>query len=301
MLLERAEQAGAAIEKTRVLGIERRDRGWRLRTQERHRRSRFLHRRDGRAQSAARSGHGVEREGYDERARVLRAGVAGADRHSISAAAGRLHLGVSALRTSFGGDLRQGRAGASLCASGWRRYMNERAFRGKDAKFYSHMLPSLETPGWKKNRVRAMDGWRWAMRAGWSIPSRAKVCTTRCARAIWRAGWCWTTRTDSRKKRRRIGRCWRASSRWIWSSRRRSPRSVFLGTFMFDSVPARMVQFMRRSPRFRDLMQDLFAGTQPYLEAARAGCCKNLSGTLQEVLMNFLLNRVVPERASRVP
>ena len=26
-----------------------------------------------------------------------------------------------------------------------------------------------------------------------------------------------------------------------------------------------MVQFMRRSPRFRELMQDLFAGTQPYL------------------------------------
>jgi flavin-dependent dehydrogenase len=33
MLLERAEKAGAAIEKTRVLGIERREGGWRLRTQ----------------------------------------------------------------------------------------------------------------------------------------------------------------------------------------------------------------------------------------------------------------------------
>src|ERR1700677_2227408 len=33
MLLKRAERAGSAIEKTRVLGIERRDRGWRLRTQ----------------------------------------------------------------------------------------------------------------------------------------------------------------------------------------------------------------------------------------------------------------------------
>src|SRR5579862_4610883 len=32
MLLERAERAGAAIEKTRVLGIERRERGWTLRT-----------------------------------------------------------------------------------------------------------------------------------------------------------------------------------------------------------------------------------------------------------------------------
>jgi len=34
MLLERAERAGAAIEKMRVMQIERRDNGWRLRTRE---------------------------------------------------------------------------------------------------------------------------------------------------------------------------------------------------------------------------------------------------------------------------
>ena len=33
MLLNRAENAGAALEKTRVLGVDRKDRGWRLRTQ----------------------------------------------------------------------------------------------------------------------------------------------------------------------------------------------------------------------------------------------------------------------------
>ena len=33
MLLERAEKSGASIEKTRILGIEKRDRGWKLRTQ----------------------------------------------------------------------------------------------------------------------------------------------------------------------------------------------------------------------------------------------------------------------------
>ncbi len=71
-------------------------------------------------------------------------------------------------------------------------------------------------------------------------------------------------------------------------------RRLFLGTFLFNSVPVRMVQFMRRSPRFRDLMQDLFAGTQPYLEL-RSRLLRNLSGTLQEVLLNFVLNRVVPQ------
>jgi len=71
-------------------------------------------------------------------------------------------------------------------------------------------------------------------------------------------------------------------------------RRLFLGTFMFNSVPARMIQFMRRSPRFRELMQDLFAGTQPYVEL-RGRLLENLSGTLREVLTNLLLNRVVPE------
>src|SRR5205807_4833494 len=35
MLLERAGRAGAAIEKTRVMAIERRDKGWNLRTRDR--------------------------------------------------------------------------------------------------------------------------------------------------------------------------------------------------------------------------------------------------------------------------
>ena len=40
-----------------------------------------------------------------------------------------------------------------------------------------------------------------------------------------------------------------------------------------------MVQFMRRSPRFADLMQDLFAGTQRYLGLKRR-LLRNLHGTL---------------------
>jgi len=67
---------------------------------------------------------------------------------------------------------------------------------------------------------------------------------------------------------------------------------------MFHSVPARMIQFIRRSPRFRDLMQDLFAGTQPYL-TLKSRLLRNLNGTLQEVLMNFFLDRVIPE-SSRI-
>jgi hypothetical protein len=55
-----------------------------------------------------------------------------------------------------------------------------------------------------------------------------------------------------------------------------------------------MVDFIRRSPRFRVLIQDLFAGTQPYL-GLKSRLFRNLNGTLQEVLMNVFLQRVIPE------
>jgi hypothetical protein len=58
-------------------------------------------------------------------------------------------------------------------------------------------------------------------------------------------------------------------------------------------VPKRMVQLMRRSPRFHDLMQDLFAGTQPYLEL-KTRLLRNLHGTLLETVVNFLFNKVAP-------
>jgi hypothetical protein len=69
-------------------------------------------------------------------------------------------------------------------------------------------------------------------------------------------------------------------------------RRVFLGTFLFRSVPQRMVQFARRSPRFYDLMQDLFAGRQSYL-GLKARLLKNLHGTLLETFLSFVLGREV--------
>ena len=66
------------------------------------------------------------------------------------------------------------------------------------------------------------------------------------------------------------------------------------GRFLFSTVPNRMVQFIRRSPRFTVLMQDLFAGTQPYL-GLKSRLLKNLNGTMQEVIMNFFLHKLIPQ------
>ncbi len=69
-------------------------------------------------------------------------------------------------------------------------------------------------------------------------------------------------------------------------------RRIFLGKFLFGSVPQRMVQFLRRSPRFYELMQDLFAGTQSYL-GLKARLLRNLHGTLLGAFMHFLLGREI--------
>jgi len=172
--------------------------------------------------------------------------------------------------------------------------MDERGMAWRGSKFYSHMLPSLESPGWKNNRV-AGDGWMavgdagglvdpitgeglyYAMRSG-DLASRVVLDDAHGIvekAAAYRAS---------------LAREFALDLEFASTLARR----LFLGTFLFNSVPARMIQFMRRSPRFRDLMQDLFAGTQPYVEL-RGRLLRNLSGTLQEVLMNLLLNRVVPE------
>jgi len=70
-------------------------------------------------------------------------------------------------------------------------------------------------------------------------------------------------------------------------------KRLFLGKVLFQSVPERMIQLMRRSPRFASLMQDLFAGTQNYL-TLKTRLLRNLHGTLLETVVNFLLSRMVP-------
>ena len=63
----------------------------------------------------------------------------------------------------------------------------------------------------------------------------------------------------------------------IWNSPPCSPNACSWATSC--SAPCRAHgRFMRRSPRFRVLMQDLFAGTQPYLDL-KSRLLRNLNGT----------------------
>jgi flavin-dependent dehydrogenase len=76
----------------------------------------------------------------------------------------------------------------------------------------------------------------------------------------------------------------------------RLAKRIFHGSFLFGSVPARMVQFTRRSPRFSAVIQDLFAGRQSYPELKRR-LLKNLNGSLYEIAMGLGFSRLVPRKA----
>jgi hypothetical protein len=56
-----------------------------------------------------------------------------------------------------------------------------------------------------------------------------------------------------------------------------------------------MVQFTRLSPGFRDVMQDLFAGTQPYI-GLKKRLFRNLNGSLVEIVCNLGFGRLIPRR-----
>ena len=293
MLLERAEKAGAAIEKTRILGIERRDLGWRLRTQA----------------GVAEADVCIVATGARNPLREVGTQWSASDTMSamgyyVPASQDRIDI---QFLTKLEGYIwvfpRSGHLSVGICGKGepahslrarLERYMDEKGLAWRGAKFYSHMLPSLETPGWKKNRV-AGEGWLavgdagglvdpitgeglyYAMRSG-DIASQIVLDD---AHGI---------AEKATAYRAALAREFALDLEFASTLARR----LFLGSFLFCSAPARMVQFVRRSPRFRELVQDLFAGSQPYLDL-RARFMANLNGTLQEVLMNFLLNRIVSE------
>lgn len=298
MLLKRAERAGARIEKTRVLGIERRERGWRLRTHS----------------GSAEADFCIVATGARNPLREV--GTQWSAKDTMSALGYYVPASQERIDIQFLSKLegyiwvfpRCGHLSVGICGKGepaqslrarLDRFMLERGISLKDAVFYSHMLPSLETPGWKKNRV-AGDGWLavgdagglvdpitgeglyYAMRSG-DLASRVVVDDAH------------SIAEKAAAYRSMLAREFAMDLEFAATLAKR----VFLGRFMFNTVPARMIHFMRRSPRFRELMQDLFAGTQPYL-TLKNRLLKNLNGTLQEVLMNFFLNRVIPERSRAI-
>ena len=179
MLLRRAEEAGAQIEKQRVLGLERKSAGWQIRTK----------------------GGNIDADycvvATGARNPLREVGTKWTAQDTMYALGywvptNQAHIDIQFLPGLEGyiwvfpraGHLSVGICGKGEAAQALRvrleRYMDEKGIPRQNAQFYGHMLPTA--------------GSRWAMRAGWWIRSPAKVCITRCAPGISQARLCSPTR-----------------------------------------------------------------------------------------------------------
>jgi geranylgeranyl reductase family protein len=297
MLLRRAEEAGAQIEKTRVLEVTPTSGGWRIRT--RH--------------GALEADYCVVATGARNPLKDLGT-VYSAEDSCVALGyyvpSEQPHIDIRFFE-KFEGYIwvfpRCGHLSAGICGKGesaqamrqrLERYLTEQGIRWQGSQFYAHMLPSLESRAWRNNRVAGErwlavgdaaglvdpitgEGLYYAVRSG-DLASQVVLDEAHAPEAKAAAYRALVEKDFMRD-------LFLASL---------IARRMFLGRFLFESVPTRMVQFVRRSPRFRALMQDLFAGTQNY-EGLRERLWSNLNGTLQEVIMSFFFRRIVPE-ASKI-
>ncbi|HEY4365175.1 MAG TPA: geranylgeranyl reductase family protein [Bryobacteraceae bacterium] len=295
MLLERAGQAGAAIEKTRVMEIERREKGWRLRTK-----------------------NGVAEADYcivatGARNPLRQVGTEWQASDTMTALGyfvpeARERIDIQFLPNLQGyiwvfprcGHLSVGIGGKFEPAQSLRKrldaYMDERGISRKGATYFGHMLPSLEAAGWKRNRV-AGDGW---MAVGDAAGLVDPITGEGIYYAIRSGDLASQVIIQDAHGFAEKAAAYRAviAKEFVHDLEFASAlaKRVFLGHFAFRTVPQRMIQFMNKSARFRELMQDLFAGTQPYLDL-KDRLLRNLNGSLQEPFMNFFLNRVIPNHS----
>lgn len=175
-------------------------------------------------------------------------------------------------------------------------YMQERGISCRHGSFYSHVLPSLEKSAWSHNRVAGL-GWVAVGDAGGLVDPITGEGLYYAMRSAELASQLVLSDAHAPEDKPHAYRLLlRRDFAYNLEFGSGLARRLFRDSFLFASVPQRMVQFTRRSPRIHDLVQDLFAGTQDYLDL-KARLLRNLHGTLLETVMSFLLSRVVPGEA----
>jgi flavin-dependent dehydrogenase len=158
------------------------------------------------------------------------------------------------------------------------------------ARFYSHVLPS---PQEKTFAERTILGKNWALigdAAAWVDPLTGEglFYALRSGELLGRS----LAEGCPEKYPARVKAAFSSELEFAARIVRRFYRGSFLGT----AVTTRMVQFMRRSPVFRQLMGDLFSGTQDYTSLKR-----RLWGHLGITLSEFISSVLNLERPARMP
>ena len=296
MLLERAGNAGAQIEKARVLEISRIGSRWLLRTNS----------------GVAEADFCIVATGARNPLRNVGTQLRPEDTMSALGyyvPGEQAHIDIQFLPNLEGyiwvfprcGHLSVGICGKGESAGGLRRrleeYMSRHGISWKGASFYSHLLPCLDTSSWRGNRV-AGEGWM-------AVGDAAGLVDPITGEGLYYA-----IRSADLATRALLSDAGPAAGTAAYGSVLRQDfaadlefgsqlaKRIFLGRFLLGSVPARMVQFTRRSPRFAGIIQDLFSGKQPYIGLKRR-LLRNLNGSLYEIAMSFGFSRMVPIKESK--
>ncbi len=290
LLLQRAEAAGAQIEKERVLALERAEQRWRIRTRS----------------GVIDADYCVVATGARNPLRDVGTQYTAQDTmYALGywVPSNQAHIDIQFLPNLEGyiwvfpraGHLSIGICGKSESAQCLRvrleRYMDEKGFSRKDAKFYGHMLPALESRGWRNNRL-AGDGWIAVGDAGGlvdPITGEGLYYAIRsgdlASQVLLQDG---ALDRKAESYRQIITHDFGLDLTYSAGLAKR----LFCGAICFGAVPSRMIDFMKRSPKFCEIMQDLFAGTQPYLEL-KSRLLRNVNTTVHEIMMSFLFRKLI--------
>lgn len=288
MLLRRAEAAGAEIEKTRVMGLDRTSSGWNIRTRS----------------GTIDADYCVVATGARNPLRDVGTKFNAQDTMTALGyfvPSDQAHIDIQFLPNLEGyiwvfpraGHLSVGIGGKGESAQCLRarleRYMDEKGISRNGAQFFAHMLPSLDSHAWRNNRL-AGDRWIAVGDAGGLVDP------------ITGEGLYYAVRSGDLASQFLLGEHEKTAEKYCQlishdfgldlTYGAGLAKRLFNGAIFFGAVPTRMIDFMKRSPKFCEIMQDLFAGTQPYLELKNR-LLRNVNTTLHEIFMSFLFRKLV--------
>ncbi len=287
LLLDRAATAGAELRTERVLGIRRTAGRWAVRTASGETTSDFVI-----------VATGARNPLRDTGTAFQPADTMTALGYYVPREQGHIDLEFFA---GFEGYLwvfpRAGHLSVGICGKGepatamrarLERYMDARGMSREGAKFYGHMLPSLEAASWQHNRL-AGDGWLAVGDAGGLVDPVTGEGIYYAMRSGELAG----TLAAEGREAEYAGAVTREFVDDL-SYASTLARRLFLGRYLFGANTDRMIQFLRRSARLNGIMQELFAGTMPYHDL-RKQIRSTLHLTLTEIGVNLFLRRIVSE------
>ncbi len=286
MLLQRAAAAGARLEKTRVLGITRAGPEWTVQTRDGSESVDFFIVATG-ARNPLRNA-GTELTAGDTMSALgyyVPGEREGIDLQFLPHLDGYIWVFPRAAHMSVG-ICGKGETAAAL-RTRLETWMAEPGLSKDGATFYAHLLPALESGSWQQNRV-AGDGWL-------AVGDAAGLVDPITGEGIYYAIHSADLAVEALLSRQDApGDAYQELLRRDMTEdlefASRVAHRVFHGSVFAGPITTRMVQFTRRSPKFRGVMQDLFDGTQPYTGLKRR-LVAELPRSLWEVGISLMSGR----------